>query len=275
MRKPRVTVHHFPVYISNWRDSETRMRLNASERGVFWELIFFCYKEGSLPDDIPLLARICDVPMDVFEQAWPNVSKSFALKAGRWHNRKVDEELPEIERRYEQKRKAGEASAERRRNGRSTDVEQAFNGRSNGRSTGRGTITRELEQALEQEQAQAVSPALGVDALFDAIHDAYPEHRRDKSHLAQSAFVEIMAPLPDEDRVSMLSKILDGIERGRRSADWSRENGQFVPSLKNFLRDRLWTREYREAQREETQAERCMRLIREQEADEAGRGANA
>lgn len=174
MRKPRVTVHHFPVYISNWRDSETRMRLSASERGVFWELIFFCYKEGSLPDDVPLLARICDLPIDVFEAAWPNVSKSFFLKAGRWHNRKVDEELPEIERRYEQKRKAGEASAQRRRSERSTDVEQPLNERSNGRSTSGGTITREREvaEAVSQAEAEVIPPTPQRGAALTVVVDS-------------------------------------------------------------------------------------------------------
>lgn len=271
MRKPRVTVHHFPVYISNWRDSETRMRLSASERGVFWELIFFCYKEGSLPDDVPLLARICDLPIDVFEAAWPNVSKSFFLKAGRWHNRKVDEELPEIERRYEQKRKAGEASAQRRRIERSTDVEQPFSERSNGRSTGGGTITRELEQEQALAQARAVSQASPCDDLFAEVFDAYPEHRRDDSYLTQTAWAAIMGPLHPDDRPGLHAKILDGLERAKGSDDWTRDGGRFVPKLQRFLEERQWTRSWPGPAKSAFQllAERSAALIRQQEAEEA------
>ena len=260
VRKPSVTVHHFPAYISNWRDSETRMRLNAAERGVFWELIFYCYKEGSLPADETTLCKIADVPELVFSETWPNVRKSFQFKGGRWHNRKVDEVLPGIERKYEQKRKAGEASAQRKKNVRSTDVEQPLDACS--------TIEQALTQARELTPTLApAQPSGEADpvALFLELFDAYPEHRRDKSHLTQSAFVQIMAPLHDEDRPILHAKILDGIRRAKASDDWKRNNGQYVPRLQKFLEEMHWTREYRSAVPEESLADRAMRLRDERE----------
>jgi uncharacterized protein YdaU (DUF1376 family) len=79
-RKPSFSLHYFPLYVSDWRDSTTRMRLNSAERGLFWELTFYCYKEGSLPNDMDLLAKISDMPPAEFRKCWPKVSESCELK---------------------------------------------------------------------------------------------------------------------------------------------------------------------------------------------------
>ena len=277
VKMKELVVHAYQWFISDWTHSEKAASMSLQERGLYRELLDLCYAQGSVSSDESTLIKLTRSERAEFLKAWPKVKQCFYLgDDNRYRNARVDAELSEMREHRKKKSDAGKKGNDARWNKSDSDP-LGIADASQGDSKHIAPHPHPLPHPQPHPHPHPPPPESRYDmaGIFLAIHDAYPEHRRDKSHLAQSAFVELMAPLPDEDRVSLLSKILDGIERGRRSADWSRENGQFVPSLKNFLRDRLWTREYREAQREETQAERCMRLIREQEAEEARQGARA
>ncbi len=244
MRKPRVTVHHFPVYISNWRDSRTRMRLNAAERGIFWELIFYCYKEGSVPDDPILLARICDVPVDDFNSAWPNVSKSFQLKGGEWHNRKVDEELPAIERRYEQKREAGLASAQRKLNGRSTDVQHPLNIRLSESPTIEEAVAVTREEAVVKTKP-AKTPDVG--RMSREFLATYPAKMARSPGLVTHWYVANVGVCVDPEKLH--TEILAGLIRAIASEEWGKADGKYICAAMKFLEGERWREEWPPAEK--------------------------
>jgi len=97
MRKPLFVVHSYPVYIADWRDSETRMRLTLEQRGLLWELIFYAAREGSLPTDRESLIKIAGSVPKEFDRAWTALKQCFYESEGRLHHRKVDETLSEME----------------------------------------------------------------------------------------------------------------------------------------------------------------------------------
>ena len=86
------------------------------ERGLYRELLDFCYVERSLPTDERSLARIANCSDDEFERAWPRVKILFNEANGRLIHHKVDEVLVKLDGYAEQKRQAGRLSGESRRN---------------------------------------------------------------------------------------------------------------------------------------------------------------
>lgn len=108
-------IHSYPWYVGDWRASETRLDLSLEERGLYRELLDFCYLERSLPTDERKLARIVNCSDEEFQRCWAQVKPLFNELNGRYHHRKVDEVLGRLDGYTEQRRQAGIASGERRR----------------------------------------------------------------------------------------------------------------------------------------------------------------
>ena len=148
--KPTFAVHSYPWYISDWVSSETRIEFTMEQRGLYRELLDYCYREGSLPADPRKLAIIAGCGAGEFERAWPAVEGKFTRTGDRFVHRKVDEVLTSLEAWHDQRRKAGKASGLRRRttaaqplnersNGKVTAVERPLNGRGNEKGNGKAT----------------------------------------------------------------------------------------------------------------------------------------
>ena len=142
----------YPWYIADWRASETRLSLTLAQRGLYRELLDYCYMEGSLPEDRKMLLKIagCSVEAEAEHlvstgEALPEhclstaralaghcLSTVLALfehcpSTHRYHHRKVDEVCRKLLIYHEQKKNAGVKSGQSRReralNVRSTAVE--------------------------------------------------------------------------------------------------------------------------------------------------------
>lgn len=143
----------YPWYIADWRNSETRLSLTLLQRGLYRELLDYCYLEGSLPDDRKRLLQIAGVTYESeadLDQITTDSQASHALKSartrlghslnrvlslfthdpitGRYHHAKVDEVMTKLVSYHEQKRHAGAKSGQARR-------ERALNVRSEQKRT--------------------------------------------------------------------------------------------------------------------------------------------
>ena len=117
-------IQSYPWYIADWRESETRLGLNLAERGLYRELLDYCYLEGSLPSDLGQLGLLCCCTVADFRKAWPAVEPLFERDGARLIHRKVNEVRLKLDSYHEQKRHAGAKSGQARR-------ERSLNGRSN------------------------------------------------------------------------------------------------------------------------------------------------
>lgn len=119
-------IQSYPWYIADWRNSETRLSLNLAERGLYRELLDYCYMEGNLPADRELLVSIAGANGKQTRYCLEAVMKLFVLKDGpngsRYHHPKVDEVREKLFCYHEQKKHAGIKSGQARR-------ERTFNGR--------------------------------------------------------------------------------------------------------------------------------------------------
>lgn len=108
-------IQSYPWYIADWRESETRISLSLAERGLYRELLDYCYLEGSLPKDQTRLSRLAGCSPKEFAQSWGSVSKLFDEDGDRLTHRKVNEVKAKVLKYHEQKKHAGAASGRSRR----------------------------------------------------------------------------------------------------------------------------------------------------------------
>lgn len=67
------------------------------------------------------------------------------------------------------------------------------------------------------------------DAEFDAFWEVYP--RKEGKQKARAAFEKVNAPL---------DVLLDAIEKQKKSAQWSKDGGQFIPHPTTWLNGKRW-----------------------------------
>lgn len=120
-------IQSYPWYIADWRESETRIRLSLAERGLYREMLDYCYLEGSVPTDPMQLSRITCCSVVDIKRHLPVVASLFTLESDRFVHAKVNEVRAKLDSYHKQRAHAGAASGRSRRerslNIRSTYVE--------------------------------------------------------------------------------------------------------------------------------------------------------
>jgi uncharacterized protein YdaU (DUF1376 family) len=115
------------MYVSDWVRSETRIKLSSAGRGMFRELLDYCWIEGTLPNEPRALRSISGGTEKEFAAEWPIIEKCFTVDGDRLRHWKVDDKRPELVSYQQQRSAAGRASVEARRqrklNNRSTSVQ--------------------------------------------------------------------------------------------------------------------------------------------------------
>lgn len=108
MKEHATVIHSYPWYISDWRSSETRMRMTLAQRGLYRELLDYCWLEGSIPSDLKTLLLIAGTSSRDFTSSWVAVKDCFYLhEDGRYHNIRVDEGRGKLQSWVESRRAAG------------------------------------------------------------------------------------------------------------------------------------------------------------------------
>jgi uncharacterized protein YdaU (DUF1376 family) len=101
----------FSFYVSDWLVGT--VRLNATERGIYIDLLASQWDIGGLPgDDLPALARLARCDFAEMDAAWPKVSTKFERgEDGLWRNARLEDERASASASVESKRAGGKARA--------------------------------------------------------------------------------------------------------------------------------------------------------------------
>ncbi len=256
----------YPWYIADWRESETRIKLSLAERGLYRELLDYCYLEGSVPTDEVQLSRIACCTLGDIHRHLRVVRSLFYEKAGRLYHAKADEVLLKLERYHEQKKHAGAASGKSRR-------ERALNSRSR-------YVATEVEPSPSPAPAPSPAPPQSACAPPPQVpyvsqprralpasklngHGAewsaalYARHPKKKDEaLVGGALFRVMEEAADPPA---LFAEIDRVHRlWCATFDWSEKNGRFAPVLAAWLMDHGWTVEPHE---DRSELERMMDRI--------------
>lgn len=117
---------YMPLYVADYLADAAH--LSAAEHGAYLLLIMNYWQRGKpLPSDDVKLARIARMSDAEWSASKHIISEFFQDDGEFWRHKRIDKELVEVAEKSEKARAAGKASAERRANGRSTDVQRSLN----------------------------------------------------------------------------------------------------------------------------------------------------
>jgi len=107
------------------------------------------------------------------------------------------------------------------------------------RATDVSTAETCKKSADEMKLDEMKSDEMSITALFDAFWQAYPK-KKSKGQ-AEKAFLKVK---PDEQ---LLATMLATIERAKKSEDWLKDDGKYIPYPATWLSAKGWEDEYKEA----------------------------
>lgn len=226
-------IHSYPMYVADWVRSETRIKLSSAGRGMFRELLDYCWIEGSLPNDVRALRSISGGTDKEFALEWPIMERCFDVMGDRLHHWKVDEKRPELVAHKQQRSIAGRASVEARR-------QRKLNERSTSVQT---DTTVSLKPSLSVSVSTSVSgnsptplslPGKWTEMLCD-MHPGVCDPR------FPSTFCEDNWHRLREDP-TRYEEFMQGVYRGLLAwtAYWQLEGGRFAQSLDKWLSGQGW-----------------------------------
>lgn len=104
--------------------------LTTIEHGTYLLLLMVAWRspEKTLPDDDRLLARYAKLSPSQWRKMRPVMLEFWQIQNGRWIQKRLIDEANAVKRQRESARKAGKASALKRKGRHSTGVQRAFNG---------------------------------------------------------------------------------------------------------------------------------------------------
>jgi len=115
-----------PFYVGDYVADTSH--LTTLEHGAYVLLLLAYWQRGGpLPDDSSRLANIARMPTELWVTVEPTIRAFFVADGGLLVHRRVDRELAKMRDKAAQAAHAGRASAQRRRNARSTDVQRTSN----------------------------------------------------------------------------------------------------------------------------------------------------
>lgn len=82
----------FQFYADTWLSDFHVRSMSNEARGVYVDLLAFCWLEQGLPDSVELLARALAQDAPTFERLWTEIQPRFYLSDGLWQHKRLDAE---------------------------------------------------------------------------------------------------------------------------------------------------------------------------------------
>lgn len=202
-------MNYFPFHIGDYTTHTAH--LEPMEDLAYRRLIDQYYlREGELPADIAECARLAR--MKGHQQEIEDVLREFFFLTDKgWRHGRCDEELI----RMKDKQTKAKASAQASVNARSANAKRTLNGCS---ATNTNTNTNKPPK-----------PPRGEPVGFPEFYAAYPRHEA-RAKAAQ-AFEKVTAPL---------QTLLNAIAAHKKTEQWTKNGGEFIPLPASWLNGRRW-----------------------------------
>ena len=103
-------------------------------------------------------------------------------------------------------------------------------------TTDNNAITTPLGTQSKESKVKRVKKSILLDSLFDIFWKAYP--KKIAKGDAEKAFVKVN---PDD---KLLATMVATIDRAKKSVDWQKDNGKFIPNPATWLNGKRWEDEF-------------------------------
>ena len=103
------------------------------------------------------------------------------------------------------------------------------------------TVAKPVVQTAEPKRVRVErnDDAKKIVEMFDVFYASYPRH--DSKQPAIKSFAKIMAECKtDDERKSMLDKMVAAVDKAKTSDQWLKNNGQYIPMPATWLNQRRW-----------------------------------
>ena len=190
--------------------------------GAYIRLLNYSWINGSLPTDINSLSRIARLDGGNFKKCWSLWLKGkFQEVDGVLVNRRMEEEREKRAEYIKKQSLKGEKSGEVRR----TRKEPRFNHGSTTVRTGR-------QPKGEPEVNSSFSFSSSLSFSFESFYTLYPKKKAKGS--AEKAWAKIS---PDN---TLTEIICTAVKRAKKSKDWLKEKGKYIPHPATWLNAKGW-----------------------------------
>lgn len=167
----------FQFYPADFLSDVNVVAMSLQERGAYITLLCFCWIQGSLPQDVGRLARLCGVPFSSFRKIWPALEPCFRdaeLTDRLTHPRLDRERQKQAEYRHIQSLKGKASGASRNR--KATEREPELNRSSTGDEPGgqpNANRNRSLLSSVSSLQSSDSSQSTRAGAFCEWYADTH------------------------------------------------------------------------------------------------------
>lgn len=220
-------MHSYFHHIGDYRADTSHLSL--LEHGVYRQMLDTYYlNESPLPVEVDMVCRKLSARTDEEREAVASVLKEFFdLTEDGWTHKRCETEIAK----YLEFKEAGKRGAAKRWGAKATPYPPYREGNGEGNAPpNQGPIATSNHKPETSKPSKAQAP-VNVDRFAD-FWAAYP--RKVAKPEAMKAWIKIK---PDEETAAA---IMAGLEQAKKSRDWLKDDGQFIPHPSTWLNQRRW-----------------------------------
>jgi hypothetical protein len=226
----------FQFYVKDWRSSGTIHQMTRQEIGDYITLLAAAWDSddpGTLPLPVEIAAKCAGTDPRVVRNFLAKYPHTFIESNGRLVNEKLRAQYLELLQFHEKAHDRAKAGAAARWKGNASSnassIEQAMLNDASALALASATAIA----TKNKEQKHSSSPGGdGVRLTFDAFWRAYPRK------VGKGAAVKAWSKIKPNDELQQ--KILTAIEAQKKTDQWSRDGGQYIPHPATWLNAARW-----------------------------------
>lgn len=227
----------FQLYVKDWLTSKKRAAMSLDQQAAYFNLLCHCWDtdDCSLPDNAELLAALSELREHWNTRSTP-VHQAFVphpKKPGFLTNMRLYAEHQKYLQIQKERRRAGQQSGASRRKANSNTIEHVFNKSS---APVEQLPNSSIPSSSSKKRYMRGDVLNGHRASFDRFWTVYPR-KRSKGQ-AEQAWAKLQ---PDD---ALLGAMLTAIEQAKRTPDWIKDRGKFIPYPSTWLKAKGWEDEY-------------------------------
>ena len=210
---------YMPLYVADYLADTTH--LSTLEHGAYCLLLMSMWRSGgTLPDDDTKLAKFARMTAAQWARVSETVMAFFTLSDGVFTQGRLAREMDRHANVVRQRRESGS------RGGRAKSLKDK------GATVANATLLPcqpELEPELEERDKESLSAR---DEDFARFWSAYP--KKVAKPVALKAFLKA------KKAGANIRAVMDGLERAKRSSQWVKDDGKFIPHPASWLNAARW-----------------------------------
>ena len=182
----------FQFYPADFLVDENVVLMSLAEVGAYIKLMCFCWREGSIPNDTTILARLVGCDSSAMNSHWVNLSKCFEERDGRLIHSRLERELEKQIDYHNERHESGKKGAKAR-----------WGKKLGKNSSAIGQLSADLiakngsSSSSSSSDITPIAPKGAFPSCFELAWEQYPKLRRTGKQAAFKAYTRAGKRLVD------------------------------------------------------------------------------